>query len=612
MAEPPILTLRDARVTFGGAPVFDHVDVSLGRGERTCLVGRNGSGKSTLMKALVGEIELDAGERFEQPGLRVAWLPQDPPFAPGTTAYDYVAATGLPDHEIGAALDFVQIAPGRRAETLSGGEKRRVAIAQAFAGRPDVLLLDEPTNHLDLAAIEWLERTLNAFTGAALIVSHDRTFLTNVTNRTWWLAKGVMRSTDRGFAHFDKWSEEVLEAEAKAAERLDAKLAQETRWLLRGVTARRKRNQGRLRKLEEMRAQRAAFLGGRRGTGKMQAEEGDIRSKLVIEAKHIRKAYPTDTAEGGGELVLVRDFTTRVLRGDRIGILGPNGAGKTTLLRMLIGELEPDAGSVRVAKHLNLAYFDQHRAALDPKKSLWETLCPGGGDQVFVHGQARHVRAYLKDFLFDPRQAESPVASLSGGERNRLMLSKILATPSELLVLDEPTNDLDMDTLDLLQEMLSDYAGTLLLISHDRDFLDRTVTSVIAMEGDGHATEYAGGYSDYARQRQGKPDGGRAGAGSASRSKTEAPREQPRARRQLSYKDRRELDQLPERMAKLEEAVAKLEAVLADPTLYQRNPDRFHEATARLEEARKALERAETRWLELEAEREALETGAAR
>jgi ATP-binding cassette subfamily F protein uup len=425
------------------------------------------------------------------------------------------------------------------------------------------------------------------------MVSHDRAFLNRVTTRTFWLDRGQVRRSDSGFADFDAWSEEVLEAELREAERLDSKLRDETRWLLRGVTARRRRNQGRLRRLETMRSARAALLGGRSGKAKMTAEDGEIKSRLVIEAKDIAKAFPGEAgAQAGAERVIVRGFSTRVLRGDRIGIVGANGAGKTTLLRMLTGDLEPDRGSVRLAKNLTLAYFDQHRAVLNRDKTLWETLCPQGGDQVIVHGQARHVRTYLKDFLFDPRQAESPVGSLSGGERNRLLLAKIMAMPSELLVLDEPTNDLDMDTLDLLQEMLADYPGTLLLVSHDRDFLDRTVASTIVVEGDGSAVEYAGGYSDYIAQRKAQPAAPRSAepARAAAPAAAAPPRDKPRQR--LGYIDQRDLELLPERVATLEAEIRALETTLGDATLYQRDRQAFERATARIEAARAELEAA--------------------
>ncbi|MHA1538093.1 MAG: ABC-F family ATP-binding cassette domain-containing protein [Alphaproteobacteria bacterium] len=593
MADPPLLSLRFGRIGFGGAPLFDEAEVRLGRGERACLVGRNGSGKTTLMLALAGLIEFDEGERFVQPGTRLSYLPQDPAFEPRESVADHVGASGEPGHRVEAMLDEVGLEGDRLLGSLSGGEARRVAIARALVGEPDILFLDEPTNHLDLAGIEWLERLLAGRGGALLMVSHDRAFLANVTNRTYWLASRRVRRRELGFSGFEAWSEEVLAEESKAAQRLDARLAQESRWLLRGITARRKRNQGRLRKLEEMRATRAAIIGG--GTSvKIRIEESEIKSRLVLEAKDAGKSF----GEGKDKRVIVRAFSTRILRGDRIGLIGPNGAGKTTLLRMLTGELAPDRGTVKVAKHLRCAYFDQKRESLDPAKTLWETLVPGGGDQIIVRGHPRHIRAYLKDFLFDPKAADSPVGSLSGGERNRLLLMKILAAPSDFLVLDEPTNDLDMDTLDILQEALADYAGTLLLVSHDRDFLDRTVTSTIALTGDGEAREFPGGYQDYLRQSRTGGAGGdsakpvRRGKPAPARSKT------PRNR--LTYKDQYELERLPRRIETLGGEIAGLESDLADAGFFERDRAGFEAAAGRLDAARGELSAAEERWLELE------------
>jgi ABC transport system ATP-binding/permease protein len=599
VADPPLLSLRFGRIGFGGAPLFDAAEIRLGRGDRACLVGRNGSGKTTLMLALAGLIEFDEGERFLQPGTGLSYLPQDPALEPAETLARHVGADGAPAHRVDAILDEVGLTGERRLGTLSGGEARRVAIARALVGEPDILFLDEPTNHLDLAGIEWLEKLLIRRGGALLMVSHDRAFLSNVTNRTYWLASRRLRRRGRGFAGFEAWSEEVLAEENRNAERLDAKLAQESRWLLRGITARRKRNQGRLRKLEEMRATRAAIIGGGASV-KLRIEESEIKSKLVLEAKDAGKSF----GEGKDERVIVRAFSTRILRGDRIGLIGPNGAGKTTLLRMLTGELAPDRGTVKIAKHLRCAYFDQNRESLDPAKTLWETLVPGGGDQILVRGHPRHVRAYLKDFLFDPKAADSPVGSLSGGERNRLLLMKILAAPSDFLVLDEPTNDLDMDTLDILQEALAEYAGTLLLVSHDRDFLDRTVTSTIAMTGDGEAREFPGGYQDYLRQSK------TAGAGRPrarpARTAKPAPGKSKTPRSRLTYKDQYELDRLPQLIETLGEEIARLERTLADPSLFERDKAGFEAKASRLDAARGELAAAEDRWVELEDLREAI------
>ncbi len=597
MAEPPLLSLRDVAITFGGPPIFEQIDLHLVRGERAALVGRNGCGKSPLVKVVVGDLDLDAGDRYVEPGIRIAWLEQEPRFGKGETVRDHVASSGRPDYEVDAILDRLDLDGTRDTATLSGGEARRTALAKVFCAPPDILLLDEPTNHLDLATIEWLERQVLDFKGALLVISHDRTFLTNVTNRVLWLERGVLRRADRGFGHYDEWVEQVLHDEARAAEKLDKQLADETRWLLRGVTARRKRNQGRLRKLETMREARAALIGGR-GKAKIELKESELKTRQLIEAKEISLAYET----AAGTRTIIDNFSTRILRGDRVGIVGPNGAGKTSLLRMLIGEQDPDGGRIRLAQNVRIAYFDQKRAQLDPDATLQRVLCEAGGDQVIVGGKARHVRAYLKDFLFDPRQADAYVKTLSGGERNRLMLAKILSLPSDLLVLDEPTNDLDMDTLDLLQDLLSDYSGTLLLVSHDRAFLDNVVASTIAVEGDGKAMEYPGGYADYIRQRRPRAEPKPAPA------KKPAAAAPPRARTrsQLSFKEQRELEKLPELISALETQIAALEKALSDPNLYTRDPTRAGEAARKLDTAKGQLTRAEDRWLTLEAERERL------
>ena len=619
MAPPPLLSLRDAAIGFGGPPLFEGLTLHIAKGDIACLVGRNGCGKSTLMKLIVGELEPDAGGRYAEPGLTVAYLAQEPAMQAGASVYDWVAADiahGRPQevhprHIVDAALSLFGLDGRRDVASLSGGEQRRAALAQAFADPPDLLLLDEPTNHLDIATIRWLEGAVRKYRGAALVVSHDRTFLANVTNSILWLERGRLRQTAQGFAAFDDWCEQVLDEEAREAKRLDSRLRDEARWLLRGVTARRRRNQGRLRKLEQMRAARAALL---QDTGRIRAkiDDGEVRSKLVVEARDIAKSFaPAGGDDGADTRTIVEGFSTRILRGDRIGIIGPNGAGKTTLLKMLIGEIEPDSGHVRVGKALSLAYFDQERSLLDPKATLKSTLCESGGDLVRVGDSVRHVRGYLKDWLFDPREAEARVATLSGGQGNRLMLAKVLATPSDLLILDEPTNDLDMDTLDLLQGLLADYAGTLILVSHDRDFLDKTVSSTIVLEGDGTVREYAGGYADYLVQRRDAPARKSGPAASAPKKAGKvtaagAPAK-PRTATRLSYKDRRALDLLPGQMAALEAEIAALETELSDNGLYSADPDRFARAAARLDAARTELSAAEERWLTLEARREEIE-----
>ncbi|MHA1151985.1 MAG: ABC-F family ATP-binding cassette domain-containing protein, partial [Alphaproteobacteria bacterium] len=584
--------------------------LGLSRGERACLVGRNGTGKSTLLKLLAGAIEPDGGTRFLQPGTTVAYLPQDPAPPPDQSVADYVAA-GLREtrgedapgrHRIEAVLARVDLTGDRQLGALSGGEGRRAALARALVGEPDVLLLDEPTNHLDLPTIEWLEEELLRFKGALLTISHDRAFLSRLSRVTLWLDRGRLHRLDQGFAHFEDWAEDLRARDAEARHKLDRKIVREERWLHRGVTARRRRNQGRLTRLHELRQARAEWL-RQPGTAKLAATTAGGRSNLMIEAEHLEKSYPTP--EGGTRCVL-RDFSTRIRRGDRISIIGPNGAGKTTLVRLLIGALAPDSGKLRLAAGVTPLYFDQRRESLDPEATLWRTLVPGGGDSLMVHGRQRHVVAYLRDFLFDEGQARQPVKSLSGGERNRLLLARLFARPGDLIVLDEPTNDLDMETLDLLVDVLDDYAGTLILVSHDRDFLDRLATGTIALEGapgsDGRAVEYAGGYSDYLAQRGGNAE---------PTPKSETPRKVPPARartatRKLGYQDQRALDRLPDEIEALEAGIATLEARLADPGFYSRDPAAFETATLELAAKRHALAAAEERWLELEARREAM------
>ncbi|MBE9554096.1 MAG: ATP-binding cassette domain-containing protein [Proteobacteria bacterium] len=598
----PLLSLKDVSLGFGGNPLFDKADLAVGRGERIALVGRNGSGKSTLLKLLAGQIEPDSGERLIQQGVRVAYLPQEPDLSGYDTVLDYAAA-GLPEGEEHAAhmaealLQSLSLDGARSTDELSGGETRRAALARAMVGGPDVLLLDEPTNHLDLPAIEWLEQRLAGGRFGLMVISHDRAFLERVTNCTLWLDRGRLLRSDKGFAHFEAWSEEILEREAVETVKLDKLIAQETTWSHQGITARRKRNQGRLRRLHELRAKRAGQA-GRTGSVRMEAAEAGIAGKRVVEANNIAKAYDGNSVIGG--------FSTRILRGDRVGIIGPNGTGKTTLLRMLIGDLPPDSGELRLGTNIEMVYLDQTRDALAPGETPWSLLCPGGGDQVMVGNRPRHVVAYMRDFLFADNQARSPVESLSGGERNRLLLARALARPSNLLVLDEPTNDLDMDTLDLLQELLADYEGTILLVSHDRDFLDRVVTSTIAVEGGGSAMEYPGGYSDYLRQRPGS-----GGVGTELRPEKSARKEKPKPsgeRRKLGYNQQRALERLPGEIDALEKQVAALEAKLADPALYARDPAGFDDTATALTKAREDRAVAEEKWLKLEMLREEQES----
>jgi len=599
--EPPILALRGATLTFGGEALFRDVELALQPGARACLVGRNGSGKSTLMKVLAGLIELDAGERYVEPGLSIGYLPQDVPMPTEGTVLEFVAAGSgaqAPRHEIEEVLALVGIDGARSTTGLSGGESRRAAMARALLGDPDVLLLDEPTNHLDLPTILWLEKTLASRRQAVLTISHDRRFLTNVTRQTFWVWRRTVLASNAGYGDWEAWTERVLADEDAAARKLDQKLKAEARWLERGVTARRKRNQGRLAKLTGMRAERRALLTGGQNLEAMVATTGPVASRLVIDAEHLAKRF--------GDRTIVRDFSTRILRGDRIGVIGPNGAGKTTLLKLLTGRLETDSGTVRLAPTLAVAYFDQTRETLDPEATLWRTLTPGGGDSVDVRGHMRHVVAYLRDFMFDENQVNSPVSTLSGGEKNRLLLARTLAHPADLMVLDEPTNDLDADTLDMLQEMLDDYEGTLIVVSHDRDFLDRTVTSTIAVEGDGEVAEYAGGYEDYVRARGTAATVARTRAAAARPAKAEPVRPTaPAGSGRLSFNEQRELDSLPATLAGLEDAKARLEAALADPAVWAKDATKAAATAKKLEEVRATIARGEERWLDLEARREA-------
>ena len=589
-ASPPIAALRGARLTFGGRPLFADIDLGIGRGERVALVGANGSGKSTILKILAGSMEIDAGSRFLQPGLRVGVLAQEPEFGGFASLADFVAADGASAHRVAALLDRLSLDGSRDPAGLSGGESRRAALARALAGDPDLLLLDEPTNHLDLPTIEWLEEMLLGFQGALLFISHDRAFLTRLSTRVLWLERGRLHELDAGFARFEAWSQELIEREEREAQRLEKRIATEQYWYLRGVTARRSRNEGRRRRLQALRAERASRI-LRPGRAKLAAEAAPAGGQLVIEAVDLAKSF--------GERVLLKDFSTRIMRGDRIGIIGPNGAGKTTLLKLLLGEIKPDSGSLRHGTNLIPAYFDQRRAPLAEDATLWETLAPAGGDSIMVRGAQKHVVAYLRDFLFDERQALMPVSRLSGGERARLLLARLFAAPSNLLIMDEPTNDLDLDTLDLLEEVLDDYDGTVLLVSHDRDFLDRLVTSVIVMAGDGSAVEHAGGYSDLPQPESPKSAAARGSAGPAVERRARAPQ-------RLGYKEQRELDGLPREIDRLHGELATLEKALADPGLYGRDRAGYETKAARLAAAKQALAAAEERWLELEHKREEL------
>ena len=576
--------------------------MSVSAGERLCLVGRNGSGKSTLLKIAAGLIEPDEGEVFVQPGATVRYLPQEPDFGDAKTVREFIEAGLAPGDDVHFAdrmLATLGLSGDEDPAKLSGGERRRAAIARALAPRPDILMLDEPTNHLDLPVIEWLERTLKGMRSAIVMISHDRRFLENLSDAVVWLDRGRTMRLDKGFGEFEAWRDEILEQETTERHKLDRKIHSEMQWLAKGVTARRKRNMGRLRALHDLRRHRKEQR-AQAGTVNITASDAESSGKRVIEARGISKRY--------GDRTVVDNFSIRVLRGDRVGIVGPNGAGKTTLINMLTGTLKPDTGSVKLGTTLEIATLDQGREALAPGTTLQDALTGGSGDSVTVGGEQRHVIGYMKDFLFDPSQARTSVSALSGGERGRLMLARAMTRPSNLLVLDEPTNDLDLDTLDLLQEMIADYAGTVILVSHDRDFLDRVVTSTVNYEGDGHWQEYAGGYADMVVQRgrgieaSSKSETKKAGGG--GRKQSNAPRP---SRAKMTFKDKHALETLPGRIAQLEADISRLETALADPDLFNRDPDAFQDTSDALTKAVEDLSASEDEWLRLEALREELE-----
>jgi len=585
------LSYEDLGLIQGEGWLFRHLDVHIRPRDRLALIGRNGAGKTTLLKCLAGLIETDEGRRTIVPGTKVVLLEQDPDMSAHATLLDWVldGADAPEQHEAAAIADQLGLDLSRPVATASGGERRRAAITRALAQNPDVLFLDEPTNHLDLGGIEWLEDWLGRYTGAFIVISHDRTFLTRLTKSCLWLDRGHLRRAEIGFGGFEAWTEKAYEEEARAADKLDAKLAIELRWLERGVTARRRRNQGRLAKLQDMRAQRAAMIGGP-GAAKLAISKDDARSKAVIDADRVSKSY--------GDRTIIRDFSLRIQRGDRIGIVGPNGAGKTTLLKLLTGELAPDTGTVQRAKTLSGIVIDQQRKLMEPNKRVRDVLAEGG-DWIDVRGTKKHIKGYLKEFLFSPELTEAPVGSLSGGERSRLLLAREFAREANLLVLDEPTNDLDLETLDLLQEVIADYEGTVLIVSHDRDFLDRTVTVTLGLDGSGRVDIVAGGYEDWARRR---PSRAPAKAGVQTRV---APKEEKTGpwpspgRNKLSYKDQRDLDRLPGEIERIEAEIAAVEDVLADPDLYTRDPGRFTELTDMATKLRTEKHAAEERWLEV-------------
>jgi ATP-binding cassette subfamily F protein uup len=600
MAAAPILALKDIRLVMGSAPLLEGAELSVLPGDKIALVGRNGSGKSTLMRIAAGALEPDGGKRFVQPGTTIRYLPQEPDLSGFATTLAYVEAglsEGNDQFRARYLLESLGLTGEEDPSKLSGGEARRAALARVMAPEPDILLLDEPTNHLDLPAIEWLEAEIRAMRSALVIVSHDRRFLADLTRATVWIDRGVARRIDRGFGAFEEWRDSVLEEEEMARHKLDRQIVREEHWLTYGVTARRKRNVGRLERLAGLRQSRRDQ---RRATGsvKFTVTEADSSGAMVIDAEGLSKSFAGRP--------IVQNLDIRVMRGDRLGIVGANGAGKTTLLRLMLGELEPDAGKVRLGSNLAIASLDQRRQSLSPETTLRQALTAGGSDTLIINGQPKHVVGYMKDFLFAPEQAGTAVGKLSGGERGRLALARALALPSNILVLDEPTNDLDLETLDLLQELLADYPGTVILVSHDRDFLDRVASSVLVAEGEGRWTEYAGGYSDMVTQR---------GHGVSAnvverRERNGTPRAlapiaaPPPQRQKLSFKQKHALDTLPAEIEKLSARIATLGQKLADAGFYVRDPKGFEKTGKDLAAAEAARAAAEEQWLELEMLRE--------
>ncbi|KQO05669.1 ABC-F family ATP-binding cassette domain-containing protein [Sphingomonas sp. Leaf242] len=582
----PILAFEGLGLVQGSGWLFRNLDIHIGPRDRLALIGRNGAGKTTLLKLLGGSVQADEGRRTIVPGTRVVILEQEPDLRGFATLRDYVmAGDDAPvNYEADSIADQLGIDLSREAASASGGERRRAAIVRALSQDPDVLLLDEPTNHLDIGAIEWIEDWLKRFRGAFVVISHDRTFLTRLTKQTLWLDRGAIRRAEIGFGGFEAWTEQVYAEEQRQAEKLDARLKLEEHWLLRGVTGRRKRNQGRLTKLHEMRAERASMIGPQ-GSANLTTASDDTKSKVVIDAKNVTKVY--------GDRTIIGDLTLRVTRGDRIGIVGRNGAGKSTLLKLLTGEIQPDSGTIKLAQTLDAVVIDQQRSLMAPEKTVREVVVDGG-EWIDVLGVRKHIHGYLKDFLFDPNMVDAKIGSLSGGERSRLLLAREFAKPSNLLVLDEPTNDLDLETLDLLQEVIGDYDGTVLIVSHDRDFLDRTVTITLGLDGSGTVDVVAGGYEDWEKRRVSTTTGKRASKKVAATAPAVAA---PRAK--LTYKDQRDYELLPKRIEELDKQMAADAVKLAKPDLYMRDHATFAKLTKAIEVARAEKEAAELRWLEL-------------
>lgn len=618
MAARVLISLEDVSVKFGGKPLFEDINLHIAEGEKICLVGKNGAGKTTLMRLITGELETDSGKRFALPTLQVGYLAQTINHNPTQTVHDFVLG-GLSSSEnleekgylADMMMEPLELTASATLGTLSGGQLRRAGLARGLMAEPDLLLLDEPTNHLDLSAIQWLEDYLASYRGAVLCVSHDRAFLNAISRKVFWIDRGLIRTCPKGYKEFDAWAEQIIEQEVRELQNLQKKVEAEVDWTQGGVTGRRKRNQRRMSELhrlrEKLRNDKANYKQTKQ-TISLDPLLPSQASKMIAEFKGVGKTFTRD----GKVTQILHDFHFRVMRGDKIGILGKNGSGKSTFLKMLVDQLEPDTGNIKRGKSIDFTYFDQNRVNLDPKKTLWQTLCPDGGDYVFLgnpeNPRTQHVCGYLKNFLFDPKIARDYVGTLSGGQQNRLMLAKALAQPGNVLILDEPTNDLDMDTLDMLQEILLDYTGTLLLVSHDRDFLDRTVSSVLAFEGDAVVESHIGGYSDYLAAKTAEKNGGTAKGVKLSGVKEEsvvvaqaptpaAPRPAPK----MTFKLKHELETLPAKIGTLEAEIAALKDRLADATLYGRDPEGFDKAALRLNEAEQELEQAEERWLELSA-----------
>ena len=597
MASAPLLQLSDISLTFGGTPIFQGVNVVVKDHDRIALVGRNGSGKSTLLKIMAGFVEADQGARVLRPHASVGYMEQDPDLGGFETLGDY-AASGLADGEaykVEKVAEGLKFDPSTLVSAASGGERRRASLAKLLAEAPALMLLDEPTNHLDIEAIAWLEAELTSTRAGFVLISHDRQFLTALTRATLWVDRGQVLRQEQGFERFEAWRDKHWAEEDDARHKLDRKIKAEARWAVEGISARRKRNQGRVRALQALRAERASAI-RRPGTADFAFEAGETSGRKVIEAKDISKRY--------GDKVILRPFSLTIQRQDRVALVGANGVGKTTLAKMLIGEIAPDSGSVRLGTKLEVAVFDQNRSQLDPERALWDSLTgdkdmavSGRADQVMVRGTPRHVVGYLKDFLFTDEQVRAPVKSLSGGEKARLLLAKLMARESNLLILDEPTNDLDIETLDLLQDILGDYQGTVILISHDRDFLDRTATTTIGLEGDGRAVVYAGGWSSYFEGKKAAPAKPKDAAKPARQPKRAD--EQPKSKG-LSFTEKHRLDGLPAKIEQLEQDIAKLSQLLSDPDLFNRDPGKFQKATAALAQRQEALDAAEADWLDLE------------